>query len=83
MSTQYATAVRLRTRQLIDAANQTMGSATAVRILPPGPLATPSRADVGSGTLPRVEGVSEEPYQVPLATRRPSPRTAKPGRPGR
>ncbi|MFD5412442.1 DUF721 domain-containing protein [Streptomyces nojiriensis] len=68
VSSPYATAVRLRTRQLIDAANQAMGSATAVRtirILPPGTLATPPRAGEASATPPKAEAVPEEPYQVP------------------
>ncbi len=65
-SAPYATAVRLRTRQLIDAANQTMGSATAVRtirILPPGTLAAPPRAGEVPET-PKADAVPEEPYQV-------------------
>ncbi|MFF9011171.1 DUF721 domain-containing protein [Streptomyces goshikiensis] len=44
-SAPYATAVRLRTRHLIDAANQVMRSATAVRtirILPPGTAPAPA-----------------------------------------
>ncbi|KIF05671.1 hypothetical protein PL81_12030 [Streptomyces sp. RSD-27] len=68
VSAPYATAVRLRTRQLIDAANQAMGSATAVRtirILPPGRLAAPPRAGEASATPPKAEAMLEEPYQVP------------------
>ncbi|WP_407842106.1 DUF721 domain-containing protein (plasmid) [Streptomyces sp. DSM 116496] len=58
-SSPYATAVRLRTRQLIDAANQVMGHATAVRtirILPPGtaPASAPSRTVVDSVCTPQL-----------------------------
>lgn len=68
VSAPYATAVRLRTRQLIDAANQAVRSATAIRtirILPPGTLAAPPRASEASGTPPKAEAVADEPYQVP------------------
>ncbi|MFC9817319.1 DUF721 domain-containing protein [Streptomyces virginiae] len=70
VSAPYATAVRLRTRQLIAAANQAMGCATAVRtirILPPGTLATPPRAVEASATPLRTEAVTEEPYRVPAS----------------
>lgn len=70
-SSPYATAVRLRTRQLIDAANQVMGSATAVRsirILPPGtapaaprPAGTPRSAAAAPNPAPP----RAEPYEQP------------------
>ncbi|WP_331718937.1 DciA family protein (plasmid) [Streptomyces virginiae] len=73
-SSPYATAVRLRTRQLIDAANQVMGSATAVRtirILPPGtapaiprPADAPSTTPAPAPVLPRTE-----PYEQPAGYR--------------
>ncbi|WP_445270368.1 DUF721 domain-containing protein [Streptomyces sp. DSM 41634] len=68
VSSPYATAVRLRTRQLIDAANQVMGSATAVRtirILPPGTApAAPPLATEASGTSQATAPV-DEPYDAP------------------
>ncbi|TDU67094.1 DUF721 domain-containing protein [Streptomyces sp. KS 21] len=69
VSSPYATAVRLRTRQLIDAANQVMGSANAVRtirILPPGSApAAPPLAPEASGTPPTAAPVPDEPYEAP------------------
>ncbi|MFK0223287.1 DUF721 domain-containing protein [Streptomyces vinaceus] len=72
-SSPYATALRLRTRQLIAAANQVMGSATAVRtirILPPGtaPAALgPADAPLGTAAGPHREPVQPrtEPYEQP------------------
>ncbi|MFD5510744.1 DUF721 domain-containing protein [Streptomyces sp. NPDC127051] len=69
-SSPYATAVRLRTRQLIDAANQVLGSATAVRrirILPPGTApAVPRPADTpGTATAPVPVPPRAEPYEQP------------------
>lgn len=70
-SSPYATAVRLRTRQLIAAANQVMGSATAVRtirILPPGTAqAVPRPADTPRSTAPATNPVPvpAEPYEQP------------------
>ncbi|WP_037635835.1 DciA family protein [Streptomyces katrae] len=73
VSSPYATAVRLRTRQLIDAANQVLGSATAVRtirILPPGTApAAPPLAPEASGTPPTAGPVPDEPYEAPAGYR--------------
>ncbi|MFJ6785280.1 DUF721 domain-containing protein [Streptomyces yangpuensis] len=73
-SSPYATAVRLRTRQLIDAANQVMGSATAVRtirILPPGTTpAAPRPADTHPATpAPAPVLTRTEPYVQPAGYR--------------
>lgn len=74
-SSPYATAVRLRTPQLIDAANQIMGNATAVRtirILPPGtsPTPAPSRtADSVSTPPPPAPAGVQERYQAPAGYR--------------
>ncbi|OKI31563.1 hypothetical protein A6A28_36090 [Streptomyces sp. CB03578] len=69
----YATAVRLRTRQLIDAANQVMGSPTAVRtirILPPGIVPTvPAQAPEVSGTQLTAAPVPDELYEAPAGYR--------------
>ncbi|MGW3060615.1 DUF721 domain-containing protein [Streptomyces goshikiensis] len=75
-SAPYATAVRLRTRQLIDAANQVMGNPTAVRtirILPPGTAsapAVPRQTDTprtATTTVPAPPRV--EPYEQPAGYR--------------
>ncbi|MCX4784454.1 DUF721 domain-containing protein [Streptomyces sp. NBC_01264] len=74
-SSPYATAVRLRTRQLIDAANQVMGNATAVRtirILPPGtaPASAPPRTVDSAGTPPPpAPDSTREHYQAPAGYR--------------
>ncbi|MFD6876987.1 MULTISPECIES: DUF721 domain-containing protein [unclassified Streptomyces] len=74
-SSPYATAVRLRTPQIIDAANQVMGNATAVRsirILLPGtaPASAPARtADSVSTPPPPAPKRLQEHYQAPAGYR--------------
>lgn len=74
-SSPYSTAVRLRTRQLIDAANKVMGNAIAVRtirILPPGttPAITPPRTTGAAITAPLpVSAGPDEHYQTPTGYR--------------
>ncbi|WP_322872230.1 DciA family protein [Streptomyces goshikiensis] len=73
-SSPYATAVRLRTHQLIDNANQVMGSATAVRtirILPPGTApAIPRPADTHPITPTPARVLTwTEPYEQPAGYR--------------
>ncbi|MFG2878829.1 DciA family protein [Streptomyces sp. NPDC048337] len=73
-SSPYATAVRLRTRQLIDNANQVMRSATAVRtirILPPGTTpAIPHQAEAPrTSTAPAPAPPRAEPYEQPVGYR--------------
>ncbi|MCX4546503.1 DUF721 domain-containing protein [Streptomyces sp. NBC_01565] len=81
-SSPYATAVRLRTLQLINAANKVMGNATAVRtirILPPG--TTPAlphpasalqvaRAPVPAGRVPSAPAKKPEGYREAIAQHR-------------
>ncbi|MGW0469026.1 hypothetical protein ACWDX6_27775 [Streptomyces sp. NPDC003027] len=65
--------MRLRTRQLIDAANQVMGSATAVRtirILPPGTApAAPLVAKEPASTTPTTAPVPAQRYETPAGYR--------------
>ncbi|MFZ3492273.1 DUF721 domain-containing protein [Streptomyces sp. 5.8] len=75
VSNPYATAVRLRTPALIEAANQVMGNATAVRtirILPPGtaPASAPSRTvdSVETPPPPGPDGTGEH-YRAPAGYR--------------
>ncbi|WCD91146.1 hypothetical protein KPP03845_200107 (plasmid) [Streptomyces xanthophaeus] len=73
-SSPYATAVRLRTPQLIDAANQVMGSANAVRairILPPGTAPAPAVPHpAGSpAVVPAPVPTRAEPYAQPAGYR--------------
>ncbi|MGW1768587.1 DciA family protein [Streptomyces sp. NPDC002073] len=78
VSSPYATAVRLRTPQLIDAANRVMRSAVVrtIRILPPGAIA---------GTLPRTGAApgtrARRPRPCLKNTTKPPPGTARPSLP--
>ncbi|MFJ8017401.1 DUF721 domain-containing protein [Streptomyces sp. NPDC096339] len=69
VSAPYATAVRLRTRQLIDAANRVTGSATAIRtirILPhrATPAISPSAVEAAK-TPPKPETAPDQLYRTP------------------
>lgn len=82
VSNPYATAVRLRTPRLIDAANKVMGNATAVRtirILPPGTtpaLPHPASAlqvapaPAPAGTVPSAPAKKPEGYREAIAQHR-------------
>ncbi|MCX4784450.1 DciA family protein [Streptomyces sp. NBC_01264] len=75
ISSAYATAARLRTPQLIAAANEAMGNATAVRtirILPPGsaPVFAPARTADSVNTPPQPAPARlQEHYQAPVGYR--------------